>query len=153
MAEGAAAAAAAATRLDGALRGFLAEQGTKQLELQELWRLVGAGLRLRLTAYSVADLEPDPTLVGPARTALVKRTSTIAGWFDRLALVVGHAGKDTPTTLAPPSFGPDEVVSESSGSRYGVWLCEHLDHLAEHLGELVGPAVHVAQARRRPWWR
>ena len=153
MAEGAAAAAAAATRLDGALRGFLAEQGTKQLELQELWRLVGAGLRLRLTAYSVADLEPDPTLVGPARTALVKRTSTIAGWFDRLALVVGHAGKDTPTTLAPPSFGPDEVVSESSGSRYGVWLCEHLDHLAAHLGELVGPAVHVAQARRRPWWR
>ncbi len=153
MADGAAAAAAAAARLDQALRGFLAEQGTKQLELHELWRLVGAGLRLRLTAYSVADLAPDATLVGSARDALLKRTSTIAGWFDRLALVVGRAGRDTPTTLAPPSFGADEVVSESSRSHYGVWLCEHLDHLAEHLGELVAPAVHVAEARRRPWWR
>jgi len=153
MADGAAATAAAATRLDEALRGFLAEQGTKQLELHELWRLVGAGLRLRLTAYSVAELAPDPTLVGMARSALVKRTSTIAAWFDRLALVVGRAGPDTPTTLAPPSFGPDETVSTASGSHYGVWLCEHLDHLAEHLGELVAPAVHVAQARRRPWWR
>ena len=90
---------------------------------------------------------------GRPADALVKRTSTIAGVVRPPGAVVGHAGKDTPTTLAPPSFGPDEVVSESSGSRYGVWLCEHLDHIAEHLGELVGPAVHVAQARRRPWWR
>ena len=151
--DGGAAAATAATRLDEALRGFLAEQGTKRIELQELWRLVGAGLRLRLTAYSVAGLAPDGTLVGPAREALVKRTSTLAGWFDRLALVVGRAGADAPMTLEAPAFGPDEVVSESSGSHYGVWLCEHLDHLAEHLAELVVPAAHVAEARRRPWWR
>ena len=153
MADGAAATATAATRLDEALRGFLAEQGTKHIELQELWRLVGGGLRLRLTAYSVAGLSPDRTLLGPAREALVKRTSTLAGWFDRLALVVGRAGAGTPATLEPPSFGPDEVVSESMGSHYGVWLCEHLDHLAEHLAELIGPAAHVAGARRRPWWR
>ena len=151
--DGGAATATAATRLDEALRGFLAEQGTKHIELQELWRLVGAGLRLRLTAYSVARLAPDGTLVGPAREALVKRTSTLAGWFDRLAQVVGRAGPDAPTTLEAPTFGPDEVVSESSGSHYGVWLCEHLDHLAEHLAELVVPAAHVAEARRRPWWR
>ncbi len=151
--DGGAAAATAATRLDEALRGFLAEQGTKHIELQELWRLVGAGLRLRLTAYSVARLAPDGTLVGPAREALVKRTSTLAGWFERLAQVVGRAGPDAPMTLEAPTFGPDEVVSDSSGSHYGVWLCEHLDHLAEHLAELVAPAAHVAEARRRPWWR
>ena len=153
MADGAAAAATAATRLDEALRGFLAEQGTKRLELQELWRLVGVGLRLRLTAYSVAGLSPDRTLVGPAQAALVKRTSTLAGWFDRLALVVGSANGAAPASLKPPTFGRDEVVSESSGSHYGVWLCEHLDHLAEHLSEVVAPAIHVAEARRRPWWR
>ncbi len=151
--DGGAATATAATRLDEALRGFLAEQGTKHIELQELWRLVGAGLRLRLTAYSVARLAPDGTLVGPAREALVKRTSTLAGCFDRLAQVVGRAGPDAPTTLEAPTFGPDEVVAESSGSHYGVWLCEHLDHLAEHFAELVVPAAHVAEARRRPWWR
>ena len=153
MADGAAAAASAAARLDEALRGFLAEQGTKQLELQELWRLVGVGMRLRLTAYSVAGLSPDRTLVGSAQAALLKRTATLTAWFDGLALLVGRAHRDPPATLTPPTFGPDEVVSESSGSHYGVWLCEHLDHLAEHLSELVVPAVHVAEARRRPWWR
>jgi len=153
MAAGAAASALAATRLDEALRGFLAEQGTKHIELQELWRLVGAGLRLRLTALSVAGLSPDSTLVGPAQAALLKRTSTLAGWFDRLALVVGQTNGASPASLTPPTFGRDEVVSESFGSHYGVWLCEHLDHLAEHLAELVAPAAHVAGARRRPWWR
>ena len=151
--DGAAAAVTAATRLDEALRGFLAEQGTKHLELQELWRLVGAGLRLRLTAYSIAGLPPDRTLVGSAREALLKRTYTLAGWFEQLALVLGRANGSTSPSLAVPRFGPDEVVSESSGSQYGVWLCEHLDHLAEHLAELVAPATHVAEARRRPWWR
>jgi hypothetical protein len=34
-----------------------------------------------------------------------------------------------------------------------VWLCEHLTHLSEHLGELVAPAVKIAEIRRRPWWR
>ena len=153
MAEGAAGAAGAATRLDEALRGFLGEQGTKHVELGELWRLVGGGLRLRLTAYSIAGLSPDATLSGSARDALLKRTSTLTTWFDRLAALVGRPGPDTPATLAPPTFAADEVVSESSGTHYGVWLCEHLDHLAEHLAELVAPAVHVAEARRRPWWR
>ena len=102
MADGAMAAATAATRLDEALRGFLAEQGTKRVELQELWRLVGAGLRLRLTAYSIAGLSPDRTLVGSAQEALVKRTSTLAGWFDGLALLVSRANRDTSMTLDGP---------------------------------------------------
>ena len=45
-----------ARRLDDALRGFLAEQGTKHIEKEELWRLVGGTLRLRLTAHTVAGL-------------------------------------------------------------------------------------------------
>jgi hypothetical protein len=32
-------------------------------------------------------------------------------------------------------------------------LCEHLDHLAEHLGELIAPAHRIAELRRAPWWR
>jgi hypothetical protein len=38
-------------------------------------------------------------------------------------------------------------------SRETIWLAEHLDHLAEHLEDLVAPATHVAAIRRRPWWR
>src|SRR5579875_3927932 len=48
------AAVTAGIRLDEALRGFLAEQGAKRLSKEELWTLVMATMRLRLTAYSVA---------------------------------------------------------------------------------------------------
>jgi hypothetical protein len=153
MPEGAQPASAAAARLDEALRGFLAEQGSKQLELQELWRLVGGALRLRLTALSIEELPRDAMLVGSAQAALMRRTSTLAAWFDRLADVVGRRSVPPPLTLSPPAFAPDEAVATASGSDYGVWLCEHLDHLAEHLAELVAPAIRVAEVRRRPWWR
>ena len=40
----------AGVRLDEGLRGFLSEQGSKRIAKQDLWRLVGGSLRLRLTA-------------------------------------------------------------------------------------------------------
>src|SRR5207302_896761 len=52
--DGGPAAVTAGTRLDEALRGFLAEQGAKRLSKQELWTLVMATMSLRLTAYSLA---------------------------------------------------------------------------------------------------
>ena len=62
------AAVTAGLRLDDALRGFTAEQGTKRLSREELWRLVGGSLRLRLTAHAVADMPPDNgDDLGPAR--------------------------------------------------------------------------------------
>src|SRR5580704_3320495 len=44
------AAVTAGIRLDEALRGFLAEQGAKRLSKEDLWMLVMATMRLRLTA-------------------------------------------------------------------------------------------------------
>jgi hypothetical protein len=55
--------------------------------------------------------------------------------------------------LEPPSFGAADIARGGSGSYYGVWLCEHLNHLSEHLGDLVQPALRVAELRRQPWWR
>ena len=56
----------AAIRLDEALRGFLAEQGAKHLSKQDLWMLVTATMRLRLTAYSLAGLQaPEPARSAP----------------------------------------------------------------------------------------
>src|SRR5260370_189418 len=49
-----AAAVTAGIRLDWALRAFLAEQGAKRVSKEELWMLVMASMRLRLTAYSLA---------------------------------------------------------------------------------------------------
>jgi uncharacterized membrane protein YccC len=151
--EAAAAAIAAAQRLDEALRGFLAEQGSKRIRPEELWRLVGGTLRLRLTAQALARLEPEPGAVAEARGALERRTEVLDGWYMRLARQLDRPRGLPVASLQPPALGPDTVVAASSGSRYSVWLCEHLDHLADHLGELIAPAQRIAELRRAPWWR
>jgi uncharacterized membrane protein YccC len=143
----------AAVRLDDGLRAFLAEQGSKRLAKQQLWRLVGGSLRLRLTAFAIASLPPDPEAVAAARTALDRRTTAISAWYEGLAELLGPPHGRPPVSLQPLVLEPDTVVREEVGSRYGVWLCEHLDHLAEHLDELIAPARRVAELRRAPWWR
>jgi hypothetical protein len=150
--DGASAASTAASRLDDALRSFIAEQGTKHVEKQDLWRLVGGSLRLRLTARAVADLPRDATGTRTAGEVLGHRTSALAAWYERLAELVGRPHQRVVVALDPPPFGHGNAVDESSGSHYGVWLSEHLDHLHEHLAELVRPAARIAEARRRPWW-
>jgi uncharacterized membrane protein YccC len=150
---GGAAAVAAATRLEDALRAFLAEQGSKRIHRQELWRLVGGTLRLRLTAQALARLPPDPAGAAAAREAIARRTDVLDGWYARLAQQLDRPRGLAPATLTPPALGPDTVVHAGSGSRYSVWLCEHLDHLAEHLDELIAPAHRIAELRRAPWWR
>jgi uncharacterized membrane protein YccC len=49
-------AASAAVRLDDAVRGYLTEQGSKRLSKQDLWTLLNASSRLRLTAQALAGL-------------------------------------------------------------------------------------------------
>jgi hypothetical protein len=53
---------------------------------------------------------------------------------------------------AVPSLAADAVDGATS-SNYAVWLGEHLDHLAEHLDELMQPAARLARLRRIPWWQ
>lgn len=143
----------AGARLEEGLRGFLAEQGSKRIAKQDLWRLVGGSLRLRLTAHAVAEMPGDATGLDEARAVLERRTATLASWYDELAEQVGKPDHRAVSELAPPSMAADGIVDESSGSYYGVWLCEHLDHLSQHAVDLVAPGVAVANLRRRPWWR
>ncbi len=151
--ENAGAAGNAGLRLDDALRGFLAEQGTKHMTKQDLWRLVGGTLRLRLTAHAVAEMPGDATGREAAGAVLQRRTATLASWYERLADQVGKPDHRAVAELEPPSLAAAGIVDSSIGSYYGVWLCEHLDHLSDHLGELVQPAAEVANIRSRPWWR
>ena len=143
----------AGVRLDEGLRGFLSEQGSKRIAKQDLWRLVGGSLRLRLTAHAVSEMPGDATGLEEARGVLARRTATLASWYDELAEQVGRPDHQAVSELQPPSLAAAGVVDESSGSYYGVWLCEHLDHLSQHAVDLVKPAAAVASLRRRPWWR
>jgi len=134
----------------GASRGSV-HRALRFLRKAGLLRMVYVPGDRRMHYEAVAELRP--MVIGFVRDQILPQLANNESRIERLAQVVGRAGPDAPTTLEAPIFGPDEVVSESSGSHYGVWLCEHLNHLAEHLAELVAPAAHVAEARRRPWWR
>jgi uncharacterized membrane protein YccC len=143
----------AGQRLDDALRGLMAEQGTKLVSIEQLWHLVGGSLRLRLTAHAVAGHprheieEPDAAI-----EVLDHRTAILRAWYDRLAAQVDRPRGHGIDMLTPPTFSPDGNPRLAL-SPHLVWLCEHLTHLTEHLGELVAPAEKIAEIRRRPWWR
>jgi uncharacterized membrane protein YccC len=143
----------AGQRLGDAIRGFLAEQGTKHVTQRDLWMLVGGSLRLRLTAHGISELPRDAVGDDSARGVLHRRAETLTSWYDQLATMVATPPRSSTAPLQPPRFAPEDIVDRSSGSPYGVWLCEHLDHLSEHLADLVGPAERVVEVRRRPWWR
>jgi uncharacterized membrane protein YccC len=148
-------AVAAALRLDDALRGFLAEQGTKRVPKQDLWRLVSGTMRLRLTAYSLAGL-PSPTVDDdPARIDLVARARRLQDWYGQLAAQLGHTDMQEPIELTPPdTAGP--VTGDGVPIEYlscTLWVGEHLRHLSSHLDELTYPAVEIARRRSGPWWR
>jgi uncharacterized membrane protein YccC len=144
----------AALRLDDALRGFLAEQGTKKIPKEHLWRLVGGAMRLRLTAYSLAGL-PSPSVdLDPARDALGAQAELLAAWYERLATQLGSTEHADTTPLAPPVDGPypaDGVPAEHLSCT--LWVGEHLRHLTAHLTELTEPAAEIANRRSAPWWR
>ena len=149
--DGATSAVTAGVRLDDALRGLLAEQGTKHVRKEDLWRLVGGSLRLRLTAHAVAGLPHlDAAGTDASRAVLIERTAMLQAWYDNLAAHVDRPRGRAAATLTAPELDHDH---NPGGSTQAIWLREHLDHLADHLGELVEPAGKVAAVRRRPWWR
>ncbi|MGH3202008.1 MAG: FUSC family protein, partial [Streptosporangiaceae bacterium] len=90
------AAVTAGIRLDEALRGFLAEQGAKHLSKSDLWMLVMATMRLRLTAYSLAGM-PEPAHArhhhrgtAYAKGVLTQATAELAAFYERIAVLVGR---------------------------------------------------------------
>ena len=195
------AAVTAGIRLDEALRGFLAEQGTKHLSKADLWMLVMATMRLRLTAYSLAGLREPPQVphhhhqgTAYAKNVLTRETAELAAFYGRIAVLVGRPAahevllpvtvpaftglnRTTPTAGASPedvaalaevgaalgAAGPDGTVEDDGTdlvriitTRYHpqlLWVHEHLQHLSSHAEAITGPATHVAEQRRQPWWR
>lgn len=154
------AAITAGLRLDEALRGFLTEQGTKHMAKEELWRLVGGTLRLRLTAHAISGLPQGDAPSAAAARTLDDWAHQLTSFYERLATQLGRPHGQPIATLVAPTVddtGAGTVVVDGAGGAAPtpdtIWLREHLDHLTEHLCELVAPAAHLAQFRRRPWWR
>ncbi|MCW2933271.1 MAG: hypothetical protein JWM19_4233 [Actinomycetia bacterium] len=123
--EAAAAAVTAGTRLDDALRGFLAEQGTKRASKEDLYSLVTATQQLRLTAHTLAGLRDVPGADGvmapvaclplegsesytgtPVCVSLRMAAAGLASFYGQVADEVGHPGREAPELIpAPPVIG------------------------------------------------
>ena len=151
--ERAMAAMAAGTRLDDAMRGYLTEQGSKRLAKADLWTLVIAAMRLRLTAHSLASLPgagPHPH-DGEPHTRLERSRPTWSG-----------------STTASPRSSPNRperpmpalahfrcrVRAQDRGGRRragfipadALWVGHHLKHLAAHSPDLAEPAERLAES-------
>jgi uncharacterized membrane protein YccC len=130
------AAATATVRLDDAVRGLLTEQGSKRLSKDDLWALLNASLRLRLTAYTLAGLRTaTPAVEGdfggaclplagsdayagaPACVALRSVTAGLAGFYGAIADEVSHPGPGqlSPVPL-PAMIGPAMPRPEPGGT-------------------------------------
>src|SRR6266567_2964432 len=123
-----AAAVTAGIRLDEALRGFLAEQGAKRVSKEDLWMLVMASTRLRLTAYSLAGMQAPEYLrqhrnrgTAYARTALAQATADLAGFYERVAVLVGRpmAGQVLLPVKVPSFTGLNGTTSGASSRAAG----------------------------------
>ncbi|GAA3433771.1 FUSC family protein [Kutzneria kofuensis] len=151
----ASAAIAAGIRLDEALRSFLAEQGTKRVPKEYLWRLVAGALRARLTAHSLAGLPAAPGEPDPLRQQLGDHAGQVAAWFDHLASRLDRADHSGVPMLAPPQLREPVLPNGTTvpDLSTALWVGEHLKHVTPRLMELVEPAGVVAAQRHRPWWR
>jgi uncharacterized membrane protein YccC len=120
-------AVSAGIRLDDAVRGYLTEQGSKRVSKEDLWALVNASTRLRLTANTLAGLRQAETAPGlppgaaclplpgseeyagaPACTTLRSVAGSLTGFYDHVAEQVSHPGEPGALALVPPpaTMGP-----------------------------------------------
>jgi uncharacterized membrane protein YccC len=154
----------AGIRLDDALRAYLAEQGSKRVPKNDLWMLVMATLRLRLTAHSLAALRGQgspayrdaPLHVDEARAALRALTADLVGFYERIAVQLGRPANGEPALAeipVPGEFSADDGGGVPHHHPHTLWVREYLLHLGQHVAAVPAPALHVAELRRTPWWR
>jgi hypothetical protein len=119
-----AAAVTAGIRLDEALRGFLAEQGAKRLSKEDLWMLVMATTRLRLTAYSLAGLQAPESVrhathrrMAYVRAALARATADLTGFYGQSGGGGIGPGDHDPASSAS-AVGAASICSISARTRH-----------------------------------
>lgn len=157
-------AAAAARRLDDAFRGFLAERGTKNVQLSDVTALVTTVAVLRLTADAVLDLwgRDQGTHTGDrtaARAEIERAGTALTKWFEATASALAGFGE------VPDSAGWDQ----DAGVRLGhaverdftdlegrlsatairiVWTADHIEAAHRLETEVLKPAQAVSKLQR-----
>ncbi len=140
-------------RLDEAIRGYLAERGTKRMPREHLWRLVTGTTRLRLTAQSLAGLPHPDAEPDPVSQALHAQSAQLALWFDELGeSLVGRAPLPA-ATLTPPALDTIAAGASTPTLPCTLWVEQHIQHVNPHLAELVEAADELARQRALPWWK
>jgi hypothetical protein len=141
----------AGTRLDDATRGLLNEQGTRRVSKENVSRLVGGALRLRLMAFALARTgRPDHGVDGEEARIVMGETVRVAGLYDGIAGQLGHMPATVAQELA--SLGLADAEPDLTVPRV-LWVSQHVNHLEGNLADLELPARAVAQGLSRPWWR
>jgi Fusaric acid resistance protein-like len=173
------AAASAAIRLDDAVRGFLTEQGSKRMRKEDLWTLLSASSRLRLTAYTLAGLRTaapaeegdfggaclplagsDEYAGAPACVSLRLVTAELAGFYDAVADEVSRPGPGRLAPLPPlPMVGPamprhKPGGADGAGAEEVIAPAHQLPHphllwVQEHLHHLSASAQTVREPALR----
>jgi uncharacterized membrane protein YccC len=131
--DAAVAAASAGIRLDDAIRGFLTEQGSKRLAKDDLWALVNASTRLRLSAHTLAALRPPAEAAavpgaaclplagsadyagGPACVMLRSEAANLAGFYDAVADEMSKPGRDELAPVPAPALAAPAVPRRPPG--------------------------------------
>jgi uncharacterized membrane protein YccC len=146
-------AVASAVRLDDALRGYLTEQGSKRVSKDDVWHLVGAALRLRLTAASLAGLVP-PTSVTPTGERLDGEAAALTAWYRTVATHIAWAEPPHLSALSGSEVGVEkDGAGDVHTHRCLLDVAYHLGHLRAHIDAIIEPAGRFAGLRHRPWWR
>lgn len=151
----------AADRLDDAVRGYLTEQGSKRVSKADLWALIMAATRVRLTANSLASLPGEALPAGrpnqhAADAVLTSQAAELSGFYDDVAVRVGRPGHDAQARLVIPQLreldGQPQADGRPGYSPEALWVSHHLEHLGSHSQDVAGPAERFAQVRRKAWW-
>jgi uncharacterized membrane protein YccC len=150
----------AGARLDDAVRGYLTEQGSKRMAKHDLWVLLMAAQRIRLTAHSLASLPggPQMSMTAAPRSAgglLGPAYLDLASFYGRIASQVGPPSRDhsavteipLPASFTQPPPNPDDSNPDA------LWATMHIEQLESHAASLPGPSARLAVLRRTPWWR
>ena len=58
-----------------------------------------------------------------------------------------------PDDPANGTLWPGDHATDNENNPHLVWIHVHLHHLARNAQTISEPALRVAEARRRPWWR